>query len=171
MHSNAPETEKGLLASTLPKSEGEVFDYFLAQSDSSSPTEIDSLAYVAFSYRKKHWRVHFKQRTGRNPSQQEMDDWVSSLSPFEFGEMRKTALQNFRTAADAYMREILESHKTAAVKASILNEIKSFTSPWRHLPIALIMAIVAPILFGMLIFLASVFDSKFPIHIVFGSGH
>lgn len=75
--------------------------------------------------------------------------------------MRREAVQFFEDAARAYLAEQIEEEKKKAVNQSILAEVKQFTSPLKHFGIALIMAIVAPLLLGGLIFFYSLFDNSF----------
>ena len=166
---NAPDVERASSASISPSTDCEAFEYLVQRKD--CPSEVDYIAYAIFAHRRKSWCDHFETRMGRRPSSQEIDNWIRELAPFEYREIRNAAATFFKRAAMEYMREDVELQKAAAVDASILNEVRSLGSPWRHLPIALIMALAAPIILGLIVFLIGMFDENFPIHIIFGGSH
>jgi hypothetical protein len=81
--------------------------------------------------------------------------------------MRSEAADFFRDSAEEHLREYIEDQKKRAVDGSILSEvqstmtqIRSFTSPWKHLGIALLMARVAPVLLGAVLFFLGIFDKS-----------
>lgn len=159
----------------MPKNDIEAFEYVLADKD--TPLEIDYLTYAMFAYKKLQWIDHYKKNNDDNiPSQQEVDTWISQLSEYDFYQMRNEAADFFRLAARELLKDEIEEEKKTAVGESILGEVKSiksevesFTSPWKHLGIALLMAIIAPVFFGGLVFFWSLFDRSFPIHVTIGA--
>lgn len=148
----------------MPNNDTEVFDHLL--SDEKTDVEIDYLTYAIFGFRKRQWIDHFKSRNdGRPPSQAEIDGWISELTNYDFIRMRSEAADIFDVAAREYLEDDITRQKQEAVDSSILSEIKKFTSPVRHIAIALLMAIVAPIILGGIIFFYSLFDKSFPLHV------
>jgi hypothetical protein len=88
----------------MPNSDIEVFEFLT----SSSENEIDFLTYALFAYRKREWLNHFQSNNDRNPSQSEIDSWISQLTEYEFREMRVKAAQYFDNAANAYLQRYIE---------------------------------------------------------------
>ena len=153
----------------MPTNDHEVFDKLTG--DPETEFYLDFIAYAIFAHHKKHWVELFQtSHNGQRPTQQDIDQWISNITDVQYDDMREEAARLFDSAAHVYLEDEIESDKKAAVDQSILKEIKSFTSPLRHLGIALLMAILAPILLGGVIFLLGVFDSSFPIHITFPKG-
>jgi hypothetical protein len=148
----------------MPNNDIEVFDYLL--SDEETAVEIDYLTYAIFGFRKRQWIDHFKARNNdRPPDQAEIDSWTSQITNYEFSRLRTEAADFFDVAAREYLQEEITRQKQEAVNASILSDVKKFTSPLRHVAIALLMAIVAPVILGGIIFFASLFDKSFPLHV------
>jgi hypothetical protein len=150
----------------MPRSDIEVFDYLTSSSETTT-AEIDYLTYALFAYRKRQWIDHFTSGNGKEPTQRDIDGWISQLTDYEFVQMRKQAAEFFKDAAEEYLRDYVSQQRAEAVEHSILSEVRIFTSPWRHVSIALLMAIVAPLILGGLVFLWSLFDASFPFHISF----
>jgi hypothetical protein len=150
----------------MPTNDREVFDKLT--SDEETDVYIDFIAYAIFARHKREWIRHYEQsNNGKTPSQTDIDQWISNITDFQFSDMQEEAARLFDSAAREYLETEIESEKERAVSESILAEVKGFTSPLRHLGIALLMAILAPILLGGVIFLLGVFDSSFPLHITF----
>jgi hypothetical protein len=119
-----------------------------------------------FAYKKAQWIDHFKSRNAdRHPNQQEIDGWITELSDYDFYQMRTEAADFFHNAAEEHLKASIESQKKAVLESAILADVRRFTSPMRHLGIALLMAIVAPVILGGIIFFASLFDRSFPLHV------
>lgn len=147
----------------MPNNELEVFEYFTSGEDPFQ--EINFVAYALFAYKRKEWCDHFEQQKGRKPTHGEIDDWIGQLPDFEFRQMRGDAAAFFHTAARAHLETEIEQEKAEAIEDSILDEIREYTSPWRHLAIAAMMAVIAPVAIGGVLFLVGVFDSHFPIQV------
>lgn len=148
----------------MPDNDIEVFEYLLA--DEETAAEIDYLTYAIFGLRKGQWIDHFKSRNdGRAPTQAEIDSWISELTAYDFNRMRTEAADFFDTAAREYLEDEIERQRAEAVENSILAEVRRSTSPLRHIAIALLMAIVAPIILGGIVFFVSLFDKSFPLHV------
>lgn len=135
----------------MPANDLEVFDHLL--SNKETPLEIDHLTYALFAWKKKNWVEHFEKQNKTRPTQAQIDAWISQLPNSEYEDMRSDAAQFFDAASREYLKEQIEEEKKSAVNKSILAEIKSYTSPLRHIGIALLMAVVAPLLLGGLFLL------------------
>ncbi len=149
----------------MPKNDLEVFEYLLA--DEQTPVEIDYLTYALFAYKKNQWVSHFEKENSKKPAPADIDHWISQLTAYDFTQMRNEAAEFFDESAKEYLAEYIENEKKSAVATSILDSVKNYTSPWKHLGIALSMAILAPVLLGGIIFLISLFDNSFPVHLTF----
>jgi hypothetical protein len=155
----------------MPNNDAEVFDHLT--SDQDTPAEIDYLAYAMFALRKANWIEHFEERhEGIAPTQAEIDAWIAELTDYDFISMRSDAAEFFHISAEDHLEDYIEQQKREAVNASILSEvrsamtrIRSFTSPWKHLGIALLMAVIAPVLLGAVLFFIGLFDKTFPIRV------
>jgi hypothetical protein len=153
----------------MPKNDIEAFDYLI--SDKDTAVEIDYLTYALFAYKKKRWIDHFsEQNNGQAPTQSQIDGWITQLSDFDFAQMRNDAGDFFHVAAEEHLQDFIEHQKKKAVDESILAAVKAHTSWWKHLGIALLMAIVAPVMLGGVLFFASFFDKSVPIHVEFSQG-
>jgi hypothetical protein len=151
----------------MPNNDLEVFNYL--SSNQESRREIDFLAYAIFAFRKQRWVVHFEQQHNRPPNQGEIDGWISQQTDFEFERMRGEAADYFDNAAKEYLAEYVEAEKKKAVNHSILSAVEKHTSAWRHVGIALLMAVVAPAILGGVLFLASIFDNEFHFNVTASS--
>jgi hypothetical protein len=152
----------------MPTSDIEVFEYL--RSDNETPLEIDYLTYAVFAYKKQQWCAHFRaQSSDTAPTQAQIDNWISQLSDYDFEQVRNEAVDFFHTAAEVHLHDYIEQQKKEAIDQSIVGVVREYTSPSRHILIALGMALVAPIALGGLIFFISLFDSHFPIHVTFGA--
>jgi hypothetical protein len=155
----------------MPSNDAEVFDHLT--SDQNTSAEIDYLAYAMFALRKANWIDHFKTRhDGTAPTPAEIDAWIGELTDYDFATIRGEAADFFHLSAEEHLHDYIEDQKKSAVNASILSEVqttmtrvRAFTSPWKHLGIVLLMAIVAPVILGGVLFLFGVFDKTFPVHV------
>jgi hypothetical protein len=153
----------------MPANDREVFELFTSNTNTS--TEIDFITYAIFAYHKREWvRLFETQHNNQAPTQQDIDGWISNITCLQFDDMRQEAERFFDAAARAYLSDEIEQEKKRAVETSILSEIKLHTSPWRHIGIALIFAIVAPIILGGVIYFLNVFDITLPIHFPVSKG-
>ena len=100
-----------------------------------------------------------------------------NITEYDFTQMREVAARSFHESACTYLKPHIEQQRELAVNSSILEEVANhntaaivkigeFTNPWKHALIAFGMALIAPLVLGGIILLASVFDSKFPFKIV-----
>lgn len=148
-------------------SDPEVFDFLT--SDEETPLEIDYLTYGVFAFKKREWVKHFENENNEKPSPDQIENWISQLTDYDFVQMRDEAAEFFDASAREYLKDFIESEKKSAVDLSILNQVKVLTNPWRHFGVALLMAILAPIILGGAIFLFGLFHDVLPMHVTFGS--
>jgi hypothetical protein len=145
----------------MPTNDREVFDKFT--SDAETPAEIDFLTYAIFAFHKREWIQLFEsQHNNQTPTQQEIENWIANITQRQYDDMREDAERFFDAASRIYLADEIEEQKSKA--ESILSEIKHYSSPWRHIGMALIFAIVAPIILGGVIYFLNVFDITLPIH-------
>ena len=130
-------------------SDREVFEH-IGQNPETG-LEIDFLTYAIYAYEKYQWMELFKQQTGDYPTEEEAVRWISQITNFRFAGYREDAARLFDSAARSYMAEEIEREKQRAVRESILNEVRAAASWWRQTGIALITAILAPLIIGSLI--------------------
>jgi hypothetical protein len=83
--------------------------------------------------------------------------------------MRNEAAGFFDDSAKEYLREYTAERERTAVNDSILRQVKSYANPWKDILIAIICAIVAPLILGAALFIFSIFDKTFQIHVSVGS--
>jgi hypothetical protein len=143
----------------MPANDIEVFEYLTTSLDNTD--EIDYLTYAIFAFTKREWIEYFESRNNRRPTQREIDSWIGEIMPHQFDQMRSQAAEFFQSAATEYLKDYIEEQKREAVRRSILSEVQNFTSPARHILIACIMAVIAPLILGGIIFLFSIFDKNF----------
>ena len=140
----------------------EVFDYLF--SDDETPSEIDFLAYAMFAFRKREWIKHSRDKNEKSPSQEEINAWIGALTNYDFVQMKLSAAEFFDDAAKTYLEDFIESEKKKAIDNSIVKDVKSLTSPWRHALIALVMAIVVPVMLGGALWAFGTFHAALPFH-------
>lgn len=106
----------------MPSNDREVFQHFL--DDPEASLEVAHLAYAAYASSRYDWVTLFEQRKGRLPDPAEVDEWIASLPPSRFVEIRNAAAETFDLAANAYMASRIEAEKEQAVRTSILDSVK-----------------------------------------------
>ena len=141
----------------------EVFDYLF--SNKETPSEIDYFAYAKFAFRKREWIKHFRAENEESPSQEEINHWIGQLTDYDFRQMTEEAADFFDGAARAYLEDFIDAEKKRAIDASIVKDVKVLTNPWRHLGIALLMAVIAPVMLGGVFFFFGLFHASLPFHI------
>ena len=137
-------------------SDREVFQHIGESSETD--LEIDFLTYAIYSYEKYQWMELRKEQTGEYPTETAAEVWISQITSFRFAGYREDAARLFDKAARGYMAEEIERQKQEAVRDSILNEVRAAGSWWRQTAIALVTAILAPLIIGSLIVAALWYD-------------
>jgi hypothetical protein len=152
----------------MPDNDMEAFEYVVSNSETA--LEIDYLTYAMFAYKKRMWLEHFKRHNNdQMPTQAQIDGWISQLSDYDFLQMRNEAAGFFDDSAKEYLREYTAERERTAVNDSILRQVKSYANPWKDILITIICAIVAPLILGTALFIFSIFDKTFQIHVSVGS--
>jgi hypothetical protein len=144
----------------MPANDREVFEYLKA--DDSTPIEIDLLTFAIFAHERQQWCELFKQQKSEDPTQVEIDDWISQITEWRFGQMRDEAARFFDIAARDYLSGEVEAAKKAVFEDTIIREVKAAGGFWRQLALALIAAVLAPILIGAIIASALLWDRTAP---------
>lgn len=144
----------------MPANDREVFQYL--GSDPDTPGEIDQLTYAIFANERQHWCELFQKQNGREPTQQEIDRWVSEITDWRFGQMRGEAIQFFDAAAREYLSEEMEALKKEIFNDTVIKEVQAAGGFWRQLAMQLITAIAAPVIIGLIIAAALLYDRTNP---------
>jgi hypothetical protein len=76
--------------------------------------------------------------------------------------MREEAVRFFDNAAREYLAEEMEEAKEAVFQDTIIREVKAAGGLWRQLFLALIAAILAPLIIGAMIAVAITYDKFYP---------
>ena len=143
----------------MPANDSEVIEYLSA--DQSTPIEICLLTYAIFAHEKQERIKLFEQR-GRPPTQEEIDDWISNLTEWRFSQMRQEAIQFFDTAARGYLQDEIAAGKDEVLRSALIREVRAAGSFWKQLSIALVTAILAPLIIGAVIAFALTYDRIAP---------
>jgi hypothetical protein len=145
----------------MPSNEREVFDYLT--SNDSTTSEEDFLTFAVFAFERREWMAQFEKSHSRPPTQEDIDRWISELSDWQFAQMRSHAAGMFDAAARAYLKDEIEEASNKARDAEIITQIKAATGGfWRQLGLALITAILAPLIIGAMIVSANYYSHFFP---------
>jgi hypothetical protein len=144
----------------MPANDREVFEYL--SSDPDTPIEIDLLTFAIFAQERREWHRLFEEQNGRPPSHAEVDSWVSQITHWRFNQMREEAVRFFDNAAREYLAEEMEEAKEAVFQDTIIREVKAAGGLWRQLFLALIAAILAPLIIGAMIAVAITYDKFYP---------
>lgn len=161
----------------MPNNDREVFDR-LTDGD-GEPVE-DFLTYALFAFQRREWVNHAIETNGTAPSDADIDGWIRNLTPYDFDQMRTRAAGFFDVAARSYMAPEIEAAKEEALRQALLREVRGVTevqkselgaavatvktagSFWTQLGVALLAAIVAPLIIGGVIVFALAFSDRFP---------
>jgi hypothetical protein len=144
----------------MPANDREVFEYLTVDLDTQ--IEIDLLTFAIFAHERREWCRLFEEQNNKPPTQAEVDVWVSQITEWRFGQMRDEAVRFFDKAARAYLGDEIEAYKTAVFQDTIVREVKVAGGFWRQLFLALMAAILAPLIIGSIIAIAIVYDKFYP---------
>ena len=144
----------------MPANDREVFEYLTSNPD--TPIEIDLLTFAIFAQERREWHKLVESQKNAPPTQAEMDAWVSQITEWRFDQMRDEAIRFFDSAARAYLADEMEAAKTAVFQDTIIREVKAAGGLWRQLFLALIAAILAPLIIGGIIAVAINYDKFYP---------
>ena len=137
-----------------------MFDYL--RQHTATPVEIDLLTYAVFAFEKYQWFEQVEKSTGSPPNAVDIERWIADITPLRFSNMREEAARLFDATARRYLAPVMEEQTAKAINESILAEVKSAGSVWRQALIALIMAILAPVIIGGVIAAVLTYDRNAP---------
>jgi hypothetical protein len=144
----------------MPASDKAVSEYIRAEQKASS--EIDFITYAIYAHEKYDWLGVFVAQHGREPSAEEIDHWITQITPYRFSVMRENAAKLFDDAARRHLAAEIETQKKQAVDSSIVAAVKSASAFWRQAALALLTAILAPLIIGAVIVFSRYYDLIFP---------
>ncbi|SOE00287.1 hypothetical protein [Caenispirillum bisanense] len=76
------------------------------------------LAYALYKERKRDWMIRFRGEKGRDPTPQEVEDYVFSVGPHELEDFRDAARRMVGEAAESYL-----AGSEDALRAQIADEV------------------------------------------------
>lgn len=144
----------------MPSTDREVFAYLTSDPDTSG--ELDFLTYAFYGYEKFQWLGHYEQARGKPPDAAEIERRIADITTARFINMRQQAGACFNDAAPNYLRDDIGAQKEAAVRASILGDVRAAGAFWRQMAVALVTAILAPPIIGAVIGAALTHDRIIP---------
>jgi hypothetical protein len=144
----------------MPANDREVWNYL--RGDVETPTELDFISYSIYAFEKYDWVEQFEKDTGHIPSQADIDQWISHITPNRFNSIRKAAAELFDIAARRYLADEIAEERQHAVDTSILDAVKSASAFWKQAALALITAILAPLIIGGMILAVGAYDHFYP---------
>lgn len=130
----------------MPKNDLEVFERLTQDADTA--TEIDFITYAMFAFEKKEWIEHHLKNSGHPPTQEQIDSWISNITDFQFQTMREKAIEFFDDAARNYLEEEIAQAKQEVLESAIVQKVQAASAFWKQLAMALLTAILAPVLLG-----------------------
>lgn len=144
----------------MPRNDQETFIHLTVQTDTSY--EINLLTYALYADEKAKWIEHFAIQNGKSPSIADTERWISNITDQHFEHMRLKAARYFDAAAREYMRAEIEQGKKDVLETSIIKEVKAAGSFWRQIGIAILTAVLAPIIIGGIIAAFLAYNEIFP---------
>ena len=147
----------------MPDNDREVFER-LTVGDAESVE--DFLTYAIFAFQRREWVNHFTARNGTPPAAADIEAWIGNLTDYDFDQMRTRAAGVFDLAARAYMAPDIEAAREDGLRDALLREVRGATdlqkselgaavatvkaagSFWTQLGVALLTAIIAPLIIG-----------------------
>jgi hypothetical protein len=133
----------------MPRSDREVFDHLT--SDSTTEPHIDLLTYAQFAAEKKEWMLLFEKSNDRPPSQAEIDAWIAGVTDYQFNRMRSAALDMFSESAESYLAQRIADEKEKLLTSTLVSQVKAATSFWKQFGLAVLTAILAPLILGLVL--------------------
>jgi hypothetical protein len=107
----------------------------------------------------REWIRLFRTRNAdAEPSQADIDNWIANITESQFTTWRGEAERFFVEAADAYFEDQLDIERDTILRSAIVSEVKAAGAFWKQFAIALLTAVLAPLLLGAVISLAILYD-------------
>ncbi|WP_349371566.1 hypothetical protein [Salinarimonas sp.] len=138
----------------------DVYEHLLARED--LPIPVSMLAFAFYAEEKRDWIEHFRQRNGREPSQTEIEEWIVNLPENRFDKISAEAMSFFDLSARDYLRGEIEQMREHILHTEIVRQVRAVSGWWRQLAIALMTAILAPLLIGAVIVSALAYGTALP---------
>ncbi|NTH42734.1 hypothetical protein G6L20_32330 [Agrobacterium rhizogenes] len=144
----------------MPKDDLETFAHLTAHQVTSY--EINLLTYALFADEKAKWIEHFATQHGSAPKTADIQNWISNITDQHFEHMRLKAARYFDVAAREYMRSEIEQGEKAILETTIIKEVKAAGSFWRQIGMAILTAVLAPIIIGGILAAFLAYNEVFP---------
>jgi hypothetical protein len=144
-------------------------DVWVAIVSGSGQPELQYLTYAIYSFEKYEWYGQIEAKKGKPPTPEEFNDWISQITESRIKGWRESAAKTFDVAARTYMKDYIAQERQSAINDHVvtstdanlnryaatlrksLDEFHKATSLGKQLLIAVIIAILSPIILGLLI--------------------
>ena len=135
----------------------------------SEPSELQYLTYAIYSFEKYEWYKQFEAKKGVPPTPAEFNDWISQITESRIKVWRENAAKFFAEAAATYMRDYIAQERQNALNDHLITLIDTkldknaealrdrldlfsrATALWKQILVAVVIAILSPIILGLLI--------------------
>ena len=162
----------------MPSNDREVFQHLTSDPNHSDVSNF--LTYAQFAFDRREWFAHRTQEDGREPTEEMVAAWTMNHTPHSFEQLRLRAQSFFDYAARDYMQDEIEGARLEVLQSGVLREVanatkvqelglkatleqvKSAGALWRQAAIALLTAILAPIIIGGILALALLGERAMP---------
>ncbi|GAB6842201.1 hypothetical protein HNR00_003767 [Methylorubrum rhodinum] len=162
----------------MPTNDREVFQHLTGDPNHSDVSNF--LTYAQFAFDRREWFAHRTREDGREPTEEMVAAWTMNHTPHSFEQLRLRAQSFFDYAARDYMQDEIEAARQEALQSGVLREVASATKAqelglkatleqvksagalWRQAAIALLTAILAPIIIGGILALALLGEKAIP---------
>lgn len=104
-----------------------------------------------FAYERDEWIKHYAELHGNEPNQAEIDNWTSNISEYHFASLRQRAITFFDTAARDYLGGEMSAARQHAIETEIVTRVRAASAWWRQFAIAVITAVLTPIILGAIL--------------------
>lgn len=144
----------------MPSNDREVWVAIV--SGNGDAPELNYLTYAIYSFEKYEWFDQTERAKGKPPTAGEINDWIVQITETRIKAWRESAARTFDLAARTYMRDEVTRERQAAVEDRLISTVKvsldSFSkelgksgSLWRQIIIGFFIAILSPIILGVII--------------------
>lgn len=158
-------------------SDREVFEKLVT--DTNHPDFSNYLTYALFASDRRDWIAYMTAETGDAPGDEAIAAWTSNVTPSTLDQLRTRAATIFDVAAQDYMAPAIEQARQETLQSSVLREVSGATEAQKaglaatlaevqaagsfrkQFSIALLTAILAPLLIGAIIATALVYNDRF----------
>jgi hypothetical protein len=138
-------------------------------SGNTHPPELNYLTYAIYSFEKYEWYDQIEKVKGKSPTPDEINEWISQITETRIKAWRESSARTFDLAARAYMKDYLVQERQTAINdrviASVQSSLDNFSvnlrgglaelrkaSSFRNqLLIGFVIAILSPIILGVVI--------------------